>query len=287
MPDLLAVLRIVGDGVEGADADDLIPIRGVDRERRRIGLRRGLAAIGPPARLAGAGVERDHEALVEAVAVDDQQIAGELGRAAVAVLRLIRQPGLPEDRPGRRQRGSALGAEVDVDPIAVDNRRRRGVAVLRRSGARNRAAGTLRRRAPVCRSPASKASRRSDVSFFTAVAVVSHTRPPATTGDDHPRPGTGTFHATFFDSLHSSGSPRSVESPCPSRSAELRPVLVAHRRLRRRRALVRWSADPASSARRTPEGSRHGRQSIRPKRAGHCFRPARPPADTISPCSPA
>ena len=61
----------------------------------------------------------------------------------------------------------------------------------------------------------SKASRRSDVSFFTAVAVVSQTRPPATTGDDQPRPGTGTFHAMFFDSLHSSGTPRSVDSPWP------------------------------------------------------------------------
>src|SRR5262249_17316549 len=63
---------------------------------------------------------------------------------------------------------------------------------------------------PVSRS---KAIKRSEVSRFTAVADVSHTRPFATTGDDHPRPATGTFHATFFVSLHSSGRPRSHECP--------------------------------------------------------------------------
>ena len=48
-----------------------------------------------------------------------------------------------------------------------------------------------------------------------SVAVVSHTRPFAMAGDDHPRPATGTFHTTFLVSLHSSGRPRSVEWPCP------------------------------------------------------------------------
>jgi hypothetical protein len=57
--------------------------------------------------------------------------------------------------------------------------------------------------------------RRSDVSRPAAVAVVNHTRPPETAGDDHPRPGTGIFHATFFDSLHSIGSPRSGDCPWP------------------------------------------------------------------------
>src|SRR6185436_15340605 len=41
------------------------------------------------------------------------------------------------------------------------------------------------------------------------------TRPPATTGDDQPRPGTAVFQATFFVSLHSIGSPCSVECPWP------------------------------------------------------------------------
>jgi hypothetical protein len=43
------------------------------------------------------------------------------------------------------------------------------------------------------------------------IADVIQTRPPATTGDDHPSPGTRVFHITFRDSLHSSGKPRSVE----------------------------------------------------------------------------
>ena len=45
------------------------------------------------------------------------------------------------------------------------------------------------------------------------IAVVSQTRPPATTGDDHPSPGTRVFHTTLRDSLHSNGTPRSLECP--------------------------------------------------------------------------
>src|SRR5688572_158366 len=46
---------------------------------------------------------------------------------------------------------------------------------------------------------ASKHSARSDTAPPpSATAVVRYTRPPASTGDDHPRPGTGVFHATFF-----------------------------------------------------------------------------------------
>ena len=59
---------------------------------------------------------------------------------------------------------------------------------------------------PVARS---KASARSE----SPTAVVIQTRPPATTGEDHPVPGTGVFQTTFRDSLQSSGRPRSVECP--------------------------------------------------------------------------
>src|SRR6187401_1340135 len=48
-----------------------------------------------------------------------------------------------------------------------------------------------------------------------STAVVSHTRPPATTGDDQPRPGTGVRHATFRPSPHSNGRFFSVECPSP------------------------------------------------------------------------
>src|SRR5260221_13120314 len=40
-------------------------------------------------------------------------------------------------------------------------------------------------------------------------------RPPTTTGDDHPCPGTSIFHATFFVVLHSVGTPVEVDNPCP------------------------------------------------------------------------
>jgi hypothetical protein len=64
---------------------------------------------------------------------------------------------------------------------------------------------------------ASNASARSvNAPRASATAVVIHTRPAATTGDDQPAPGTGTFHRTFVFSLHCTGSARSVECPWPS-----------------------------------------------------------------------
>jgi hypothetical protein len=41
-------------------------------------------------------------------------------------------------------------------------------------------------------------------------------RSPHTTGDAEPRPGTSTFHLTFFDSLHSSGGDADRETPLAS-----------------------------------------------------------------------
>src|SRR4051812_27908624 len=38
-----------------------------------------------------------------------------------------------------------------------------------------------------------------------SIAVVIHTLPFATTGEDQPRPATGVFHAMFLVSFHSSG----------------------------------------------------------------------------------
>ena len=34
-------------------------------------------------------------------------------------------------------------------------------------------------------------------------------------GDDHPRPGTGTFHATFLSAPHRTGTPVAAETPWP------------------------------------------------------------------------
>ena len=61
----------------------------------------------------------------------------------------------------------------------------------------------------------SNASARSEISRCP-IAAVNQTRPSATTGDDHPRPGIGVFQTTFRDSLQSLGRPCSSEWPCPS-----------------------------------------------------------------------
>jgi hypothetical protein len=47
------------------------------------------------------------------------------------------------------------------------------------------------------------------------VADVTNTRSSHTIGDDHPCPGIGVFHATFFSGDHSAGTFASDETPCP------------------------------------------------------------------------
>ena len=46
------------------------------------------------------------------------------------MLRLIREPGLPNHLTGRRQGRRAVGPEVHVDAVSLENRRRRRKAVL-------------------------------------------------------------------------------------------------------------------------------------------------------------
>ena len=70
----------------------------------------------------------------------------------------------------------------------------------------------------------SNAIARSDAPF-SLTDVVSQTRPPATTGDDHPRPGTGVFQTTFCDSLQAIGRPGLSRVALAGRPAELRPVV--------------------------------------------------------------
>ena len=45
--------------------------------------------------------------------------------------------------------------------------------------------------------------------------VVTQTLPPPTTGEDHPRPSTGTFQRTFSSSLQRSGTSCASAWPCP------------------------------------------------------------------------
>ena len=69
----------------------------------------------------------------------------------------------------------------------------------------------------------SKATARSDAPP-SSIAAVTHTRPPATTGDDHPEPGTNVFQITFRDSDHSNGKPRAGGVPLARGASELGPV---------------------------------------------------------------
>ena len=90
-----------------------------------------IAAIGFPSNLARILVERHDVLQVVAVTVDQQEIAGERGRAGRAVTMVIAQfLRLPEHFARTRQRRRALRAEVHIDPAAIENRSRRGIAVL-------------------------------------------------------------------------------------------------------------------------------------------------------------
>ena len=130
-PDLAARVGIVGDGAVRADADQLIAVADADDERRRVRLVGRRPAMGLPSFSAGPLVERDHECRVAAVAAEDQQVLVQRRRPAVAVLRFVREPLSPHDLAGGGERRGSVRAEVHVDPIAFDDRRRRGVGILR------------------------------------------------------------------------------------------------------------------------------------------------------------
>src|ERR1041385_2991326 len=57
-------------------------------------------------------------------------------------------------------------------------------------------------------SAALRQSTRNDNAPAPDTALVRYTWPLTMMGEDQPSPGTATFHATFFVSLHSTGSPR-------------------------------------------------------------------------------
>src|SRR5688572_20161238 len=92
--------------------------------------------------------------------------------------------------------GSAALAGEGGAQLVLGLMSRRSVGILNTS--------TLTTSLPVA---ASKAIARSEMPR-SSTAVVSQTRPLATTGVDQPRPGTGDFHAMLLVSLHSTGSPR-------------------------------------------------------------------------------
>src|SRR5262245_59143544 len=48
-----------------------------------------------------------------------------------------------------------------------------------------------------------------------SITAVRKMRSPQTTGEEWPRPAIGVFHLMFLVSLHSVGTPVSVEMPCP------------------------------------------------------------------------
>src|SRR5262249_27818095 len=134
LPDLFPRGRVVGDdGVRAGTYHLLLPLD-VDQERRaEAELLDGVAglAVGPPDLPAGGGVEGDDELLVAAVAAEDQLVVGQDRRAAVAVDRLgIPLVVLPHHLAAQVQARRPHVAEVDVEPLTADQRRRAGVAVF-------------------------------------------------------------------------------------------------------------------------------------------------------------
>ena len=91
---------------------------------------------------------------------------------------------------------------------------RRSVGILKTS--------TLTTSLPVA---TSNAIARSEMPRCST-AVVSHTLPFATTGEDQPRPGSGRFPSDVRASPHSSGRPRSAECPCPPGPRNCGPLVL-------------------------------------------------------------
>ena len=133
-PEFGPVVGVIGDDRVGAGADDLrLAIGSGDCERGAEGeaLPRGVLAIGFPGGLAVGGVEGDDELFVAAVRGEDEFVAKKNRRPAIAVdgtVAILR--GGPEDFALEVKASSPLMPEVDVDELAVGNRRWAGVAVL-------------------------------------------------------------------------------------------------------------------------------------------------------------
>ena len=89
-------------------------------------------ACGFPDFFPRAFVERDDVLLIDAVAVDDQQVLPENGRTAGTVLVLDAQRAVaPQHFAGFDVEASdAVGSVVTIKPAVFQNRRRRGVCVL-------------------------------------------------------------------------------------------------------------------------------------------------------------
>ncbi len=73
---------------------------------------------------------------VEPVARNDQQIIMQNRRGPGTVVVIVGQTPLPKDIAFRRNTGRAMGAEVNVDTISIDNRRGSGVGVFRMNAAK-------------------------------------------------------------------------------------------------------------------------------------------------------
>ena len=180
--------------------------------------------MGLPSFRAGPLVERHHECRVAAVAVEDQQVLVQRRRPAVAVLRFVREPLSPHDLAGGGERRGSVRAEVHVDPIAFDDRRRRGVGILR---VEQVAAGE---------------AEHLDVDDLTAAGRVEGERtqrgrvavddrrgePDPAVGDDRRRPAGAGHRRLPADVLRFTPferQPGLARQALPGRTAELRPVL--------------------------------------------------------------
>src|SRR5207247_561136 len=113
-----------------AGADDLIARGKVNDKWGRIGLI-SLAQF-LPFDFASQLVESHDVLHIQAIAANDQKIVVEHWRTARTMLPVIvLEPSLPDDFTGLSDAGGSVGAEVQIDAITFEHRRRRREAVFR------------------------------------------------------------------------------------------------------------------------------------------------------------
>ena len=134
-PKFFTRLRVERHHDAAARGDELfLPTRREEQRRReREWLHDVQVSRRLPRDLPGLPVERDDRLLVRPVDIEDELVAGQNRRAAVAVNRVVLERLLRPDFASilRAQARGPHVAEVNEDVVAIDHGRRAGVAVLR------------------------------------------------------------------------------------------------------------------------------------------------------------
>ena len=136
-PDFAAILRVERPHRTAPRRDDLDTSIHADHERRaerKIRLHRDPARHFPRD-LAGGFFERDDKGILRAIGVEHEPIARERRRAAIAVQRIVAEGVVPpKNFPSPIQTRGAVVAEVQINPISLDDRGRAGRTIFRVHG---------------------------------------------------------------------------------------------------------------------------------------------------------